>query len=197
MLAICAQGIVVVLTDRHVCDLDSNSLRLARDQFCRRIPVGVGVNASQRQRKALAILLEDAIGPFGEARAGQVLLSLGNVGGRRQVAKLWVQPGFRGWKHQAGDATWRFQACSSLRGYCSAVKRVAERQANRQASLATDERIFLVYADRVQVDGIHEDVVVCRISRDEVLLERWREVTGPIDITLWQRHLQAGTVSSG
>src|SRR5437763_5467988 len=47
ILAICAQGIVVVLANRHVFDFDSNSLRLVRDQFCRRISVGVGVNTSQ------------------------------------------------------------------------------------------------------------------------------------------------------
>jgi hypothetical protein len=78
----------------------------------------------------------------------------------------------RGWKHQAGHASWRFQARSSLLRYGIAVKRGAECQANRQTCLAAYYRIFLVYADLVQVNGIHEDVVVCRVFGNEVLLER-------------------------
>src|SRR6266852_9014993 len=54
--------------------------------------------------------------------------------------------------------------------------------------------ILLVYAYRVQVNGIHEDVVVCRVLSNEVLLERWREVPGPINVTLWQRQLQSRVV---
>src|SRR2546421_4743513 len=61
ILAICAQGVVVVLTNRHVFDFDANSLRLVRDQLCRRVPVGIGVDTSQREGKALAILLINAI----------------------------------------------------------------------------------------------------------------------------------------
>ena len=49
----------------------------------------------------------------------------------------------------------------------------AERQANRQTSLTADDGVFLIDAYRVQVDGIHEEVEVCRVFTDEVLLQRW------------------------
>src|SRR5437763_3447295 len=61
ILAICTESVVVILTHRHVFDFDAHSLRLVRDQFCGRILVRIGVNTSQREGQALAILLIDTI----------------------------------------------------------------------------------------------------------------------------------------
>jgi len=82
ILAIRAEGVVVVLTNSYVLDFDANRPGLVRDQFCRRIPIGIGVNTSQREGQALAILLIDAIRAFREACIGQILLSLGGICGQ-------------------------------------------------------------------------------------------------------------------
>src|SRR5260370_40711430 len=60
-LSICAQGVVVVLGNRHVFDLDASSFGLGLDQLRRRVPVGIGVNTPQREGQVFAILLEVAI----------------------------------------------------------------------------------------------------------------------------------------
>src|SRR5579859_157993 len=186
-LAIRAQGVVVVLRDGDIVDLNAHGLRFRLDQLRRRVPVRIGVNASQREAQVFAVLLEVAIRTQRPARAGKVFLRWGNIRACWQIGELRGQPALRGWQYQTRYASGRLQASRSLLCDLRAVNGCAEGQSDGQTGLTTNDGVFLVDADRIEVDGVHEQVVVLRVLLHKVLIERRREVAGPVNGTLRQR----------